>query len=45
MVREAGGIVSDFQGRTDGLTGTEVICANEYLHQPFLKLVKGATAE
>jgi myo-inositol-1(or 4)-monophosphatase len=39
LVREAGGIVSDFQGRTDGLKGDDVVCANEHLHPQLLKLL------
>jgi myo-inositol-1(or 4)-monophosphatase len=42
LVREAGGIVSDFHGRTDGLKGDEVLCANEHLHPQLLKLLKAA---
>lgn len=42
LVREAGGIVSDFQGRTDGLKGDEVVCANEYLQPQLLKVLKAA---
>jgi len=45
LVREAGGIVSDFAGRTDGLTGGEVVCANEHLHPQLLKLLKGVKAD
>jgi myo-inositol-1(or 4)-monophosphatase len=41
LVREAGGVVSDFQGRTDGLTGQDVVCANEHLHPQLLKILKG----
>lgn len=44
LVREAGGLVSDFQGRTDGLNGSEIVCANEYLHPQLLKLLKGVQA-
>jgi myo-inositol-1(or 4)-monophosphatase len=44
LVREAGGIVSDFQGRTDGLKGDDVVCANEHLHPQLLKLLKGVKA-
>ena len=42
LVREAGGIVSDFQGRTDGLKGDDIVCANEHLHPQLLKLHKAA---
>ena len=45
LVREAGGIVSDFAGRTDGLTGRDVVCANEHLHPQLLKLLKGVKAD
>jgi len=45
LVREAGGIVSDFHGRTDGLKGDDVLCANEHLHPQLLKLLKGVKAE
>ncbi|MDB5733817.1 MAG: inositol monophosphatase, partial [Alphaproteobacteria bacterium] len=44
LVREAGGIVSDFAGRTDNLTGTEIVCANENIHPQMLKLLKGVQA-
>jgi myo-inositol-1(or 4)-monophosphatase len=40
LVREAGGIVSDFAGRTDGLQGDQIVCANEHLHPQLLKLLK-----
>ncbi len=42
LIREAGGIVSDFQGRTDGLTGQDIVCANEHIHPQLLKLLKAA---
>ena len=45
LVREAGGIVSDFAGRTDGLKGDEIVCANEHLHPQLLKLLKGVKAD
>jgi myo-inositol-1(or 4)-monophosphatase len=45
LVREAGGIVSDFAGRTDSLSGSEVVCSNEYLHPQLLKLLKGVKAD
>jgi myo-inositol-1(or 4)-monophosphatase len=44
LLREAGGVVSDFQGRTDGLNGSEIVCANEYIHPQLLKLLKGVKA-
>jgi myo-inositol-1(or 4)-monophosphatase len=40
LVREAGGIVSDFHGRTDALKGDEIVCANEHLHPKLLKILK-----
>ena len=42
LVREAGGVVSDFQGRTDALKGDEIVCANEHLHPQLLKILKTA---
>jgi myo-inositol-1(or 4)-monophosphatase len=42
MVREAGGIVSDPHGRTDGLDGESVVAANEAIHPQLLKLIRGA---
>ena len=42
LVREAGGVVSDFQGRTDGLNGQDIVCANEHIHPQLLKLLKQA---
>jgi myo-inositol-1(or 4)-monophosphatase len=45
LVREAGGIVSDFHGRTDGLKGDEIVCANEHLHPQLLKLLRDVKAD
>ena len=45
LVREAGGVVSDSHGRTDGLDGSDIVAANEHLHPQLLKLLKGAKAE
>jgi myo-inositol-1(or 4)-monophosphatase len=45
LVREAGGIVSDFHGRTDGLKGDEIVCANEHLHPQLLKVLKAAAKD
>jgi myo-inositol-1(or 4)-monophosphatase len=42
LLREAGGVVSDFEGRTDGLTGQDIVCANEHLHPQLLKLLRQA---
>jgi len=45
LLREAGGIVSDFQGRTDSLNGSEIVCANEHIHPQLLRLLKGVKAD
>ena len=45
LVREAGGIVSDFAGRTDGLQGDQIVCANEHLHPQLLKLLNSIKAD
>jgi myo-inositol-1(or 4)-monophosphatase len=45
LVREAGGIVSDFHGRTEGLKGDDIVCANEHLHPQLLKLLKSVKAD
>jgi myo-inositol-1(or 4)-monophosphatase len=45
LVREAGGIVSDFHGRTDALKGDEIVCANEHLHPQLLKLLRDVKAD
>ena len=42
LIREAGGVVSDFAGRTDGLSGQDIVCANEHIHPQLLKLLKQA---
>ena len=44
LVREAGGVVSDTAGRTEGISGQDVVCANEHIHPQLLKLLKGAAA-
>jgi myo-inositol-1(or 4)-monophosphatase len=41
LLREAGGVVSDFTGRTDGLSGQDIVCANEHIHPQLLKLLRG----
>jgi myo-inositol-1(or 4)-monophosphatase len=43
LLREAGGVVSDFTGRTDGLSGQDIVCANEHIHPQLLKLLRGVT--
>ena len=45
LVREAGGIVSDFHGRTDALKGDEIVCANEHLHPQLLKILKNTAKD
>jgi myo-inositol-1(or 4)-monophosphatase len=45
LVREAGGVVSDIAGRTDGLNGGQIVCANEHIHPQLLKLLKNAKAD
>lgn len=42
LVKEAGGYVSDFAGRADILESGDVVAANDALHTPFLKLLRGA---
>jgi myo-inositol-1(or 4)-monophosphatase len=40
IVREAGGIVSGFEGNDDALTSGNVICGNEYVHAELLKILQ-----
>ena len=42
LVREAGGFVSDFRGRSQPICDTEVLAANDVLHSRLHKLVAGA---
>jgi myo-inositol-1(or 4)-monophosphatase len=42
IVREAGGVVSDLEGRTEKLDGGTILCANEYLQPQLLKLLKAS---
>ena len=42
LVREAGGMVSDLNGRTEKLDGGTILCANEYLQPQLLKLLQAA---
>ena len=44
LVREAGGMVSDLEGRTAALEAGHIAAANEALHPQMLKLLKGAAA-
>jgi myo-inositol-1(or 4)-monophosphatase len=41
MVREAGGWISDYDGKNEMMSRGEVVCGNDQLHQPLLKLVSG----
>ena len=43
LVREAGGYVSDFAGRSEVLESGDVVAANDQLHGPILKLLKVPT--
>ena len=43
LIREAGGVISDFAGRTDGISGEDVVCANEHIHPQLLKALKAAS--
>jgi myo-inositol-1(or 4)-monophosphatase len=40
MIREAGGIVSGFEGDDDPLTTGHVICGNEFVHAELVKILK-----
>jgi myo-inositol-1(or 4)-monophosphatase len=40
IVREAGGIVSGFEGSDDPLTTGNVICGNEFVHAELVKMLK-----
>ncbi len=42
LVREAGGVVTDFDGGAEMLKRGDIVCANEVLHPQLLKLVKDA---
>lgn len=42
MIREAGGYVTDFDGKGDMLISGDVVAANDHLHRPLLKLLKDA---
>lgn len=44
MVKEAGGYVSDFDGKTDMMTCGDIVAANDHLHKPLLKLLHDARA-
>ncbi|MDH3335151.1 MAG: inositol monophosphatase, partial [Rhodospirillaceae bacterium] len=40
LVREAGGFVTDINGRKNMLETGDIVCANDKLHSKLLKLVK-----
>jgi myo-inositol-1(or 4)-monophosphatase len=40
MIREAGGIVSGFEGDDDPLKTGHVICGNEFVHAELVKILK-----
>ncbi len=40
LVREAGGVVSDLEGRDSMMEGGNILATNEHLHQPLLKLLR-----
>ncbi|HEY9566850.1 MAG TPA: inositol monophosphatase family protein [Thalassobaculum sp.] len=42
LVKEAGGYVTDFAGRSEVLESGDVVAANDQLHGPMLKLLKNA---
>jgi myo-inositol-1(or 4)-monophosphatase len=39
IVREAGGMVSDFTGKEENLTGNEIVAANRFVFPEFLEIV------
>ena len=43
LVREAGGVVSDLDGRDDPLKNGDVLASNEALHPQLMKILKDAT--
>ena len=42
LVREAGGFVSDFRGRSNPICAESVLAANDGMHAKLLKLLAGA---
>ncbi|MEN8859088.1 inositol monophosphatase family protein, partial [Qipengyuania flava] len=42
LVREAGGFVSDFRGRSQPIHAKQVLAANDTLHSKLHKLLAGA---
>lgn len=45
LVREAGGVVTDWQGREVGITTQEIIVSNSRLHLEFMRLIKDGAFE
>jgi myo-inositol-1(or 4)-monophosphatase len=42
LVREAGGVVTDFSGGAEMMARREILCANEALHPQLMKLIRDA---
>ncbi len=42
LVREAGGFVSDYRGRSEPIHANQVLAANDALHSKLHKLLAGA---
>ena len=40
IVRQAGGVLSDFSGQADYIFGKEIIAANPFIYDEFLKIIK-----
>jgi myo-inositol-1(or 4)-monophosphatase len=40
LINEAGGLVTDWDGRPAGVRTSQVIAANQTLHSEFLKVIK-----
>lgn len=45
LVREAGGFISDIEGRGDGLESESILAANTSIHRPLGKLLTGKSTE
>lgn len=41
IVKQAGGVVTDFQGGENALFGKEMICGNRLIHDKLLKIISG----
>jgi myo-inositol-1(or 4)-monophosphatase len=44
-VREAGGVVTDMDGRDDMMNCGHILAANDALHRPLLDLLRGGPAQ